>query len=339
MVGISQEAQALHEAATVIDLHADTPKLMARGYDVSHRHDPPWPITSYAGHVDLPRMRDGGLSAQWFGMWTSPVRIPMTSRAAEVHKQLDALDKAAAEHPDELRLVASGDDVRAAKAAGVSAGLRGIEGGQALEGKVDNVAAFARRGVRYLGLLHFSRNELGHPAMGVGRAHDKGLTPFGREVVEACGELGVVVDLAHLNRKGFDEVIARTQHPVMVSHTGVAGVLEHWRNLDDDQVRAVADTGGVIGIIFSPRYVGGDLEAVVDHLEHVIRLAGPDAVALGSDWDGMIRPAKGLEDPTGLPGLTEALLRRGLDADTITKLLGANVLRVLDTVPPTAAVA
>jgi membrane dipeptidase len=83
--------------------------------------------------------------------------------------------------------------------------------------------------------------------------------------------------------------------------------------------------------------VGGDLDAVVDHLAHVVNLAGPDAVALGSDWDGMVRPAKGLEDPTGLPHLTEALLRRGMSSDTVTKLLGANVLRVLESVPPRAA--
>lgn len=334
---LSEEARALHEAAVVVDLHADTPKLMARGYEITRRHDPPWPVSSYAGHVDLPRMRDGGLTAQWFGMWTSPVAIPLTSRAADVHRQLDALERAAADHPDQLRLALTADDVRAAKADGVSVGLRGIEGGQALEGDLTQLESFARRGVRYLGLLHFSRNELGYPAMGLGQSAGRGLTPFGRQVVEACAALGVVVDLAHLNRTGFAEVVANTEVPVMVSHTGVAGVRAHWRNIDDEQVRAVADSGGVVGIIFSPRFVGGDMDAVVAHLAHVVNVAGPDAVALGSDWDGMIRPARGLEDPTGLPHLTEALLRRGMTAETVTKLLGANVLRVLDAVPPTAA--
>ncbi len=338
-MSLSEEARAVHDAAVVIDLHADTPKLMARGYEITRRHDPPWPVSSYAGHVDLPRMRDGGLTAQWFGMWTSPVALPLTSRAGDVHRQLDALERAAAAHPDELRLALTGDDVRAAKADGVSTGLRGIEGGQALEGDLARLEAFARRGVRYLGLLHFSRNELGYPAMGLGQSAGRGLTAFGRDVVEACADHGVIVDLAHLNRAGFSEVIANTTAPVMVSHTGVAGVRAHWRNIDDEQVRAVADTGGVVGIIFSPRFVGGDMDAVIDHLSHVVNTAGPDAVALGSDWDGMIRPARGLEDPTGLPHLTEALLRRGMSADTVIKLLGANVLRVLDAVPPQAAAA
>ncbi|MBA2607894.1 MAG: membrane dipeptidase [Actinobacteria bacterium] len=330
---LSTEARAVHEAAVVIDLHADTPKLMARGYKITRRHNPPWPIRSYAGHVDLPRMRDGGLTAQWFGMWTSPVSLPRMSRAADVHHQLDALERAAAADPNQLRLALTGDDVRIAKNDGVAVGLRGIEGGQALEGDLANLTAFARRGVRYLGLLHFSRNELGYPALGLGQAKGRGLTRFGRDVVEACADLGVIIDLAHLNRTGFDEVIANTNTPVIVSHTGVAGVRAHWRNIDDDQVRAVADTGGVVGIIFSPRFVGGDMDAVVEHLAHVVNVAGPDAVALGSDWDGMVRPARGLEDPTGLPHLTEALLRRGMSAATVTKLLGANVLRVLDAVP------
>jgi membrane dipeptidase len=219
---VSDEALAVHEAAVVIDLHADTPKLMARGYEITHRHDPPWPVSSYAGHVDLPRMREGGLTAQWFGMWTGPVKVPGTSRARDIHRQLDALERSAADHPDELRLALSAEEVRAAKADGVSVGLRGIEGGQALEGELGHLEAFARRGVRYLGLLHFSRNELGFPAMGLGQSKGRGLTPFGREVVESCDELGVVVDLAHLNRTGFQEVIANTSAPVMVSHTGVA---------------------------------------------------------------------------------------------------------------------
>lgn len=336
---LSQEARDLHAEAVVVDLHADTPKFMARGYDIAKRHRPRWPVTEWGGHLDLPRMEEGGLSAQWFGMWTSPVAIPGTSRAADIHRQLDALDKAAAALPDRFRLARTGDDLRAAKAAGITAGLRGIEGGQSLEGSIDNLDAFAARGVRYLGLLHFSRNELGSPALGFDRPDQRrrGLTAFGFDVVDRCAELGVLVDLAHVNRAGFFDALRRTESPVLVSHTGVAGVKAHWRNIDDEQVRAVAAGGGVVGIIFSPRYVGGHLDAVVDHLLHVVRIAGPGAVALGSDWDGFIRPAKGLEDPASLPQLTEALLRRGLSPEDVLALLGGNVLRVLDAVPPPTA--
>lgn len=329
---LSDEARAVHEAAIVIDLHADTPKLMSRGYDFFRRHDPGWTLRRIGHHVDAPRMREGNLRAQFFTFWTFP--YPERGCAADVHRQLDALDAAEAKAPIELVRATSAEEVRAARARGALAGLRGIEGGHALEGKIENLEAFARRGVRYLGLLHFSRSALGFPALGAGSDHHRGLRPFGVEVVDACARLGVLVDLAHVNRKGFFEAAARRPGPLLVSHTGVAGVRAHWRNIDDDQIRAVADSGGVIGIIFAPMYIGGHLEAVVDHLQHVIQIGGEDAVALGSDWDGFVRPCRELPSPAELPHLTEALLRRGLRAETIHKLLGGNVLRVLEAAPP-----
>ena len=332
-VAVSSEARAVHDAATVIDLHADTPKLMSRGYDLFKRHSPSWPIKRYGGHIDVPRMREGNLKAQFFALWTFPK--PERGCAAEIHRQLDALESAAHAQPEALALVTRASEVRAA-ASPQRLGFRGIEGGQALEGRIENLEVFARRGVRYLGLLHFSKNALGCPAFGYGRDHSQGLTPFGIEVVDACARLGVLVDLAHLNRKGFFDAVLRKPGPLLVSHTGVAGVTEHWRNIDDEQIRAVADTGGAVGIIFAPRFVGGELEAVVDHLLHVIKIGGEDSVALGSDWDGFVRPAGGLDDPSKLPLLTEALLRRGLSPESIHKLLGGNVLRILEAVPPRA---
>jgi membrane dipeptidase len=115
-----------------------------------------------------------------------------------------------------------------------------------------------------------------------------------------------------------------------VSHTGVLGAFDHWRNIDDAQLRAVADKGGVVGVIFCPRYVGGDgLEPVVHHLKHILDVVGEDAPALGSDWDGFIIPTRELADPRGLPLLTDALLRAGISERTIGKILRGNVMRVL----------
>ena len=331
-MNISAEAREVHFSAIVIDLHADTPKLMSRGYDFAQRHRPRWPVSWFAGHVDLPRMRDGGLSAQWFGMWTAPIQ--RRGAADDIHRQLDALSAAAEALAGQFRLASNGDEVREAVAMGATVGLRGIEGGHALDADLENLITFARRGVRYLGLTHFSRNAIASPAIGLGGNRDTGLTGFGHEVVEACEDLGVLVDLAHINRRGFQDVLELARKPVIVSHTGVNSCRQIWRNIDDDQIRAVADTGGVVGIIFSPSYIGGHLEAVVDHLLHVIDVGGPDCVAVGSDWDGFIRPAKELASPAGLPLLTEAMLRRGCAAETVHKLLGGNALRVLDTLPP-----
>lgn len=320
----------MHDAAIAIDLHADTPKLMTLGYDLRKRHTPMWPGRRL-GHVDLPRMREGGLAAQWFGMWTFP--LPQRGCARSIHRQLDALEAAAAAAPAEFRLCTTADEVRAAHAAGARAGLRGIEGAHALEGDLAHLEAFARRGVRYLGLLHFSASQVGAPAKGVGRDDARGLSGFGCEVVDACARLGVLVDLAHVNRRGFFDAVARKPGPLLVSHTGVTGVSAHWRNIDDKQVRAVADSGGVVGIIFAPRFVGGHLDAVVDHLLYVIRIAGDGAVAIGSDWDGFVRPCDGVGDASELPNLTEALLRRSISPEAIHRILGGNALRVLASVP------
>jgi membrane dipeptidase len=328
------EARALHAEVCVLDLHADTAKLMDKlGYDLAARHERPLPrMANVFGHVDLPRLREGGVAGQFFSFWTTP--YPERGCAKAVATQLDALDRAMAKHPTDLRWTRTGAEVRAAKAAGAIAALGGIEGGQALEGDLSTVEAFARRGVRYLGLLHFSANAIGRPAKGRGADPAAGLTAFGRDVVRECERCGVIVDLAHINRRGFFEALELAERPVMVSHTGVTGVHEHWRNVDDGQLRAVADNGGCVGIIFARRFLGSaSIEAVVDHLLHVLNVAGDDVPALGSDFDGFVVPPVGLEDIAALPNLTVALSRRGVPPRVLEKILGGNVLRVLDAVP------
>jgi membrane dipeptidase len=293
---------------------------------------------NYVGHVDLPRLKDGGVAAQVFGLWTVP--YPERGCKHAVDTQLDALDLAIARHPDQIAWALTADQIAACKAGGRLAAMGGIEGGQALEGDPANVLHFARRGVRAIGLLHFSANALGAPAKGKGADADAGLTAIGHDVIREMNRLGVVVDLAHINRKGFFEALAVTTAPPMVTHTGVAGVHPHWRNVDDAQLRAVADRGGCVGIIFARRFLGGaDLDAVVDHLLHIVDVAGPDVPALGSDFDGFVVPPVGLEDVACLPNLTAALSRRGVAPEVLAKILGGNALRVLADVPPTCYLA
>jgi len=329
-----EEARALHGECCVLDLHADTAKLMDKlGYDLAARHERPMPrAANLIGHVDLPRMRDGGLAGQFFSFWTAP--YPERGCARSVADQLDAIDEAIAKHPTELSWTRTGTEVRAAKAAGKIAALGGIEGGQALEGRLEAIEPFSRRGVRYLGLLHFSANAIGRPAKGRGADTAEGLTGFGRDVVRECERTGVIVDLAHINRRGYFDALELATQPPMVSHTGVLGVHPHWRNIDDDQLRAVADKGGCVGVIFARRYLGSaSIDAVVDHLLHIIDIAGDDLPALGSDFDGFVVPPEGLEDIAALPNLTVALSRRGVAPRVLEKILGGNVLRVLDAVP------
>ncbi len=337
----SEEAQALHAAHPPIDLHADT-LMWARslGYDLLKRHDPPLPRSAWLGHLDVPRMHEGGMGAQFFGLVSAVstalgvahVPVPKGTRglARIIHEQIDALEETMARDPGCLRLVRNPSEIEACKRDGTLGALLGIEGAHALEGELEQLDAFAKRGVRYLGLLHFSANEAGTPAFGRGRDEDAGLTPWGRALVERCESLGVIVDLAHINRKGFLDVCACVKKPPIVSHTGVLGAFRHWRNIDDAQLRAVADRGGCIGVIFCPRFLGTDgVEGVVKHLLHILDVVGEDGPALGSDWDGGIVPTKGLADPCGLPLLTDALLKAGVQEKVIGKILRENVMRVL----------
>jgi len=327
----SPDAQALHRSCPPIDLHADT-LMWSRwlGYDILARHDAPLWRAAFGGHVDVPRMRDGGIGAQFFSLVSLPISRTAGGLAQAVGEQIDVLADVIARAPADLRLVRTVAEIEQCRKDGVLGALLGIEGAHALEGDLNRVETFARRGVRYMGLLHFTANDAGYPAYGSGRRDDDGLTPWGRELVVRCEECSVIVDLAHINRRGFLDACELASKPPIVSHTGVLGAFEHWRNIGDDQLRAVAQKGGVVGVIFYPRYLGGPgLDAVVKHFLHILDVVGEDTPALGSDWDGLIVPTQQLSDPRGLPLLTDALLKAGIPERVVVKILRSNVIRVL----------
>ncbi|HQP36850.1 MAG TPA: dipeptidase [Polyangiaceae bacterium] len=324
----SERARDLHREHPPIDLHVDS-LMWARslGYDFTRRHEPPLPFAAAGGHVDLPRLREGGLGAVFLGLVS--VFALVNEYADAVDEQLDIAHALVASTP-ELALARSCADIEACSAMGQIALLLGLEGAHALHGSLARLAHFAARGVRYLGLVHFSANDAACPSWGAGRDDSVGLSSFGRDLVRACEDLDVLIDLAHVNRPGFMDACAIARRPVIVSHTGVSGAFPHWRNIDDLQLRAVADTGGVVGTIFVPMFLGGrKLEHVVRHVRHVIDVAGEDAAALGSDWDGWIIPTPDLRDASHLPLLTDALLDSGLSPRQVAKVLRGNALRVL----------
>jgi membrane dipeptidase len=332
-VPTSDAARALLLEHPPIDLHADT-LMWARwtGYDIHRAHEPLLPRAALGGHIDIPRMRQGGMGAQFFGLVSLPLATRTRGLARVVHEQIDVLESQLAQRPGGggLRRVRTAEEVERCREDATIGALLGIEGAHALEGDLDNVDAFARRGVRYIGFLHFSPNEAGFPMYGRGRRDEAGLTEWGHRLVERCEAANVIVDLAHINRRGFLDACGLATKPPIVSHTGVLGAFDHWRNIDDEQLRAVADKGGVVGVIFCPRYVGGDgLDPVVRHLRHILDVVGEDAAALGSDWDGFIVPTTPLKDPRGLPLLVDALLAAGVSAVAIGKILRENVMRVL----------
>ena len=329
-VDLSQ-ARALLAAHPPIDLHADT-LMWSRwlGYDLCLRHEPPLWRAAFGGHVDLPRLRDGGMGAQFFSLVSIPLARGMRGMARVVFEQIDILDATLARVPSKLRLVRTAAELEACRREGIVGALLGIEGAHALEGDIDTIERFARRGVRYLGLVHFTANEAAYPDHGLGQRAQAGLTRWGFDLVRRCEAIDVLVDLSHLNRRGFMDACSVATRPVIVSHTGVTGAFAHWRNIDDAQLRAVAATGGVVGVVFFPMYLGGDgFDPLIKHLKHIVNVCGEDTAALGSDWDGLIVPSSPLRDPRSIPRLTQALLDAGLGEPVVAKILRTNVLRVL----------
>ena len=182
-------------------------------------------------------------------------------------------------------------------------------------------------GVRLIGLTHFIDNAVGGSAHGVERG---GLTDFGRTAVGRAQELGVVIDLAHASEDLIDDVLSLTTAPVLVSHTGVRGTHDNQRNLSDRHIRGVAATGGVVGIGFWPTAVGGsDIGAIIRAIRFVADLVGADHVGLGSDFDGGVTTPF---DVSGMALLTEALLSDGFSEEEIARIMGGNVVRVLERV-------
>jgi membrane dipeptidase len=345
---ISDAARALHRESAVFDLHVDT-LLWTRlfGYDLGLEHRNRIPLSPFGFHMDLPRAREGGLDGAVMGLVINPeevrdeLMLPLRVLAgwedergvSQVAATLALLDDAATRYPTELSFCHSGSELREAIAGERFAALAGLEGGQGLSGDLANVAVLHARGLRMLGLVHFQATEAGYP-MTVSRFEDLGLTPFGFELLDELGRLDMVVDLAHLNERGVADALAHMRGPCVVSHSACRALVPHPRNLSDDALRAIANEGGVIGIAAGRSFLGlrADMDALLDHVEHAVEVAGPGAVALGSDYDGFITPASGLGDVRSYPLVTDGLLRRGMPEATIRGVLGENALRVVSEV-------
>jgi membrane dipeptidase len=206
----------------------------------------------------------------------------------------------------------------------VIGGLLGIEGAHALEGKLENLEKAYEAGVRLIGPSHFFDNEMGGSAHG---ESGDGLSEFGKQVIRRMNEMNMVIDLAHASPKMFDEVLEISEKPVMVSHTGIRAILNSPRNLSDEQIRKIAENGGIIGIAFFDMVVGKDeIKGIVASIKRVKNLVGVEHVALGSDYDGSVAVPF---DITGLPLIVEALLNDGFTEDEIRAIMGENVKRFL----------
>lgn len=330
-LSVSAEAVALVRSSEVIDLHLESyipPRLW--GYDLSRRHDRHWLGGRFFGHLDFPRALDGGLTGAMWSIATNILRGARGRRralAANVRGLCGAL-----ESYEGIRVVRTFADWERARADGEHGAMIAVQGGNALEAMEDagELADIVR-----VTVMHLSSSAFGTTSSPARLGGKGGLSDAGKAFVERLDAARIFVDLAHVDRKGFwDAVDAHDRTlPLIVTHTGVVGVKPHWRNIDDDQIRAVAESGGVVGVMFEPGFLrakgmANDARMVIAHLEHVIRVGGEDAAALGSDYDGFIIPPPDLRDGfAAYFRLVQHMLDAGWTEARIRKVLGTNFLR------------
>jgi len=338
-LGISRHAVDLYLASDVIDLHLDS-FIWNRifRYDLRKRHGLGPFRGRFFSQVDFPRIREGQVTGGTWVITTNPFR-PAHERANALLENLRRLQGILESVPQDFRVVRNVREYRAARAAGLHGAFIGIQGGNALDRDAEALDLIPDDLVLRVTIVHLSSSRIGTTSAPYGARGrgGQGLSAFGKDYVRRLNAKKIFVDLAHVTREVFFDAVAvrdRTQ-PLLGTHTGVKAVTDHWRNLDDEQLRAIADTGGTIGVMYQSEFLGepfwgGRAEAVAAHLAHVVKTVGEDHASLGSDWDGMINPPRDLVSPLELPRLVELLLRRGLSDDAVRKILGANFLRVVE---------
>ncbi len=402
---LKDKARKLHFNSIVVDTHADTISRMVdpprekgtRLFDDPDKAREHYPIEDQGvdlstrledGHLDLPRIFEGGLGVQW---WSCFVYSGYIAKKETIDRSLvliDALKRFEKMHPEQIGLALTAEDCRNMVKQGKHAVVPCIEGGHAINDNLAILRQYWDLGVRYITLTHFNTNNWADSSTDA--AKNNGLSLFGVEVVKEMNKLGMVVDVSHVSDKTFWDTIEVVNKPLMASHSSSWEICKHPRNMKDNMLKAVATNGGVVCVNFCPPFVSErlrvesenlrnqmweeieDLERmgrrspsghfdkshgyikqeskkirdryeiirkdlalptlsdVVDHIDHMVKVAGIDHVGLGSDFDGIPEGPVGLEDCTKFPSITEELMRRGYADGDIQKIIGLNTMRVME---------
>lgn len=351
----------------LVDGHNDFPwahRELAR-YDMAAA-DPAARISGT--HTDLPRLRQGGVGAQFWSVYV-PSTLAGDAAVAATLEQVDFVHQLVARHPDQLGLALDADEVETVFASGRVASLIGAEGGHSIGCSLGTLRMLYRLGVRYLTLTHNDNVAWADSATDTPRLG--GLSEFGREVVREMNRLGMLVDLSHVSPGTMSDALDVSEAPVVFSHSSCRALVDHPRNVPDSILERLADNGGVCMVTFVPYFVSAEcaawsedlvaamgaegldlrswearlefgprferehprpvatVEQVADHVEHVREVAGLDGVGIGGDYDGCDAMPAGLDDVSGYPTLFNVLLRRGWSEEDCRCLAGGNALRVL----------
>lgn len=364
----------IHKRAIAVDMHADTvQRVLDEDVDLQQQLSD--------GHFDAVRAKAGGLDAQFFSIWVEPQLFGATGPRAvkRADDQIAAIRDLAEKHPETWQLATSADDVRRAAQDGKIAALLGLEGGYAIDEKLENVQRYYDLGVRYMSPA-WSVSTSWAGSSGDEAGATRGLNDFGKSVVREMNRLGMMVDVSHVSDKTFWDIVNTSTRPIIATHSACRAIADVPRNLTDDMIRALAKSGGVVNVIFYPEHIepgwsvlkkkvdveiapmvqqaseaepGGAVHKklardrvrsreyarrlppvyasrIVDHIDHIVKLVGVDHVGIGSDFDGVQSTATDLATIADLPNLTVELLKRGFSENDIAKILGGNMLRVMD---------
>jgi membrane dipeptidase len=368
-VELGERAARLHrEELPVFDGHNDLPGAM-RDRTLEHFDDCDLAQPRPEFHTDIPRLRRGGVGAQFWSVYVS-ARTEKTGDALErTLEQCDLVHRMVARYPDVFELASTADDIERIRGKGKIASLLGIEGGYSIEDSLAALRMFYALGVRYMTLTHSDTTSWADSATDAPR--HGGLSEFGERVVREMNRIGMLVDISHVSVDCMDDVLRVSTAPILASHSSAFALAPHPRNVPDDILVRVAQNGGVVMVNFSSGFIvrenaiktanmfevrrqlaeqypdeavsqekfrewraslhlqRGTVRDVVDHIEHIARVAGVDHVGLGSDYDGISLLPEQLEDVGGYPYITQELMNRGWSERDIRKVLGGNALRAL----------
>ena len=281
------------------------------------------------GHLDFPRLKKAGISVQFFAAYIGSDFKPERSlkRALQL---IDTFYYEIEKSQGQVSLVTNYQEIVSTTSQGHIGALLAIEGGEAIAEDLGVLRMLYRLGVRSIGLTWNQRNAI---ADGVGeRASGGGLTVFGKAVIQEMNNLGILIDVSHISERGFWDVLATSSKPIVATHSNSMSVCNHPRNLNDKQIKALAKSGGVMGMNFAPDFIcpmSPSLNRLVDHIDYIADLVGIEVIGLGSDFDGIEETPEGLENVTKLPRIFEELSNRGYKDEQIRKIAGENFLRVI----------
>lgn len=327
------ESDRIHKEITVCDTHCDTiGRVLSEGFDLGVRSD--------KGHVDIPRLIEGGVDAQVFACWSGRSGEREGHYVKHVSRMIDALHLQLDRNSRSMNLALTAGDVQEIKQNGRIAAIIAIEGGQAMESDLALLRNFYRLGVRVM-TLTWNSTVWADASREAPRYN--GLTQFGKDVVREMNRLGMVIDVSHAADKTVWDVLETSSAPIIASHSCAKAICDHPRNIGDELIKAMADAGGVICVNFFAVFLDQEfnkrsksdskpspppLSKLIEHINHIARVGGIDSVGIGSDYDGMDPPPVGLDDVSKMPILTEALLAQGYTAQDCGKIMGGNFLRV-----------